>query len=117
MVVTRTGRAVLVWLERSPDRTQGFLVSVATLPSPVAPTRPRPVPNPFRASTSIELPADATTFEVLDVTGKIIHRGPVTDGVARWDGMGVAPGVYFVRGSAGDGAGPATRVVYLGSAD
>jgi hypothetical protein len=82
-------------------------------------------PNPFEESTVIRFgPRSGTSgaVGVYDVRGRLVRRLPAPAsadrGVVRWDGrdasgIGVAPGVYFLRMEGERGAAPTTRVVRL----
>jgi len=60
------------------------------------------VPNPFRASTSLQVPepfSRAVQLSVYDVTGRRIVRALLPAGarVFPWDASGMAAGIYMVR--------------------
>jgi hypothetical protein len=99
---------------------------VGVPPAPVASALwlSAPRPNPFAASTTLQVrlgSASTVTAEVIDLSGqrvRVLHDGMLSAGVhaISWDGRDARgsarpPGIYFVRVS--DGAGVVSRKVLL----
>lgn len=102
-----TPRAVVVLEYADDDATQPFRLSA-------------PRPNPFQASTRLELTLDESTtltVAVFDALGRqvaLLHEGALRPGTytLRVDADDLPPGLYLIRATDGRGA-TATRSVSL----
>lgn len=109
-----TDSAAVVFLQRELYR------GVAAADQPTAPLTPIVWPNPARGPVRISAASSsrATRVEVLDLQGRGVRSGTLTDGTWLWDardaaGRRAAPGVYFVRIPAESGPARARRFVLI----
>ncbi len=59
-------------------------------------------PNPARATVQLELSADVTLIEFIDLSGKLVYRQTPLQKIQTVDLSELSPGIYFIRMHSGE---------------